>query len=525
MFADASTNKQKKMQQNYEYFTIVTLNVYGFRGKNHNGNTAVADMSTQLLKHLKRPCDVLCLNEVWPSYSYSSSSFSSNNNSSFNYNYFASSNSSSNNNVTSATQPKLEEFCNFFNFTNYYYGDACGMLGNAILSRYTLYNVNLVKSTGRESSIPTNDSNNGGAFWTSFSSGNSEVRSVLSATLKKKNNRNNSNNGNGNEHYDAPLNCTISALHLDARDEDIRMAQLRHFQQFKQCKNLYLKEEEEQSKQQQQQHQFSLATTNTAGADLFQQTQQQLEYEQAKRMYGLEANYLFRPPVHEQAEIQQEEEQGDGDTNNSMMMKNTIHSNPFAKPQATTAKHSDNETTSSNYHPQFVCGDFNSICKDDYTSSYYHSHVFEPRRRSHWELPRFDVYHYMTQTLGYEDCLRMTNSAEQQQQQQQSINEQSMIAQEPEFTSFKHAMDTNIVTCAYDTRIDYIFAKNLKPKEQQQPQKQKQQGTTTSATTTTSASGADTSENEWQLLSCEIIDMDGTTDHNAVVAYFGRKLI
>ncbi|CAF1513156.1 unnamed protein product [Adineta ricciae] len=109
-----------------------------------------------------------------------------------------------------------------------------------------------------------------------------------------------------------------------------------------------------------------------------------------------------------------------------------------------------------------LIGDMNALTEDDYTESYYRRIVAGKREESQWEKPRFDLTKLITQSWGYQDAFRFANPK---------------------------LKDEDVVTCAYGTRIDYIY---LRPRE----------------------------NDPWRLAKCSIINTQPATDHNAIFAEF-----
>ena len=106
--------------------------------------------------------------------------------------------------------------------------------------------------------------------------------------------------------------------------------------------------------------------------------------------------------------------------------------------------------------PHIVIGDFNSLCEFDYSQEYMQEQIANVRARGNWEKPLFNVYKRMTVDKGYVDAWKVHHSCD---------------------------LDSLVNTCAYGTRNDYIYRKHVT-----------------------------------NIVSCNIIDMEGATDHNAVHA-------
>ncbi|CAF1670266.1 unnamed protein product [Adineta ricciae] len=112
-----------------------------------------------------------------------------------------------------------------------------------------------------------------------------------------------------------------------------------------------------------------------------------------------------------------------------------------------------------------LMGDMNALTKDDYSEEYYQKEVVLVREKSQWEKPRFDLTDLITRQWGYQDAFRLANS---------------------------ELKDESVATCAYGTRIDYIY---LRPRE----------------------------NDPWKLTKCSIVDSEKATDHNIVFAEFTRE--
>lgn len=77
--------------------------------------------------------------------------------------------------------------------------------------------------------------------------------------------------------------------------------------------------------------------------------------------------------------------------------------------------------------PSIVCGDFNSLCFEDYTAPLM-KEITDDRIRSNWEIPYPDVYNSMAK--DYIDTWRSQND------------------------------NLDPATCVFDTRIDFIWVHN-----------------------------------------------------------------
>jgi endonuclease/exonuclease/phosphatase family metal-dependent hydrolase len=81
--------------------------------------------------------------------------------------------------------------------------------------------------------------------------------------------------------------------------------------------------------------------------------------------------------------------------------------------------------------PHIIMGDFNAITKSDYTEDFEEEHITKVREAGRWEPPTYSLMEKM-KALGYVDLWRRTH---------------------PDDTDRDH----EVTTCAYNTRIDYIF--------------------------------------------------------------------
>lgn len=78
--------------------------------------------------------------------------------------------------------------------------------------------------------------------------------------------------------------------------------------------------------------------------------------------------------------------------------------------------------------PHVICGDFNALCKDDFSENYLEQ-VARIRAAGDWESPKFDVTEKM-KSLGYVDVFRRLNPS---------------------------LKDRSIATSRFGTRIDFIW--------------------------------------------------------------------
>ncbi|CAF1426057.1 unnamed protein product [Adineta steineri] len=111
-----------------------------------------------------------------------------------------------------------------------------------------------------------------------------------------------------------------------------------------------------------------------------------------------------------------------------------------------------------------LIGDMNALTRDDYSDDYYTNIVAGKRETYGWEKPRFDLTRLITQEWHYQDALKLLHPT---------------------------LKDEQLVTCAYGTRIDYIY---LRPRR----------------------------DDQWKLSKCSIINTQPATDHNAIFAEFEK---
>jgi endonuclease/exonuclease/phosphatase family metal-dependent hydrolase len=113
---------------------------------------------------------------------------------------------------------------------------------------------------------------------------------------------------------------------------------------------------------------------------------------------------------------------------------------------------------------QLIVGDFNALTFDDYSDDYFNIHIHNVRERNSWEGP-FNLLTNKMKENGYYDCWREMN---------------------------KDAINDQVVTCVYKTRIDYIWRKGeLK--------------------------------NGWKMNECRIFSTENATDHNGVLINFTKS--
>jgi endonuclease/exonuclease/phosphatase family metal-dependent hydrolase len=113
---------------------------------------------------------------------------------------------------------------------------------------------------------------------------------------------------------------------------------------------------------------------------------------------------------------------------------------------------------------QMIMGDFNSLTFDDYSDDYFNIHIHNVRKQNSWEGPFNLVTNKMKQN-EYVDCWREMN---------------------------KEAINDQVVTCVYKTRIDYIWRRGeLK--------------------------------NGWKIDECKIFPTESATDHNGVLVTFMKN--
>ncbi|CAF3643348.1 unnamed protein product [Adineta steineri] len=109
-----------------------------------------------------------------------------------------------------------------------------------------------------------------------------------------------------------------------------------------------------------------------------------------------------------------------------------------------------------------LIGDMNALTRDDYSDDYYTNIVAGKRETYGWEKPRFDLTRLITQEWHYQDALKLLHPT---------------------------LKDEQLVTCAYGTRIDYIYLRPCR-------------------------------DDQWKLSKCSIINTQPATDHNAIFAEF-----
>ena len=115
---------------------------------------------------------------------------------------------------------------------------------------------------------------------------------------------------------------------------------------------------------------------------------------------------------------------------------------------------------------QLVMGDFNALTFEDYSDQYFNMHIREVRQRNSWESP-FNLITQKMKENGYIDCWREMNP--------KAINDQ-------------------VVTCVYKTRIDYIWRRGVLQKG-------------------------------WTIGECRIFPTDEATDHNGVLLTLSKTSV
>lgn len=115
---------------------------------------------------------------------------------------------------------------------------------------------------------------------------------------------------------------------------------------------------------------------------------------------------------------------------------------------------------------QLVMGDFNALTFEDYSKDYFNTHIRDVRQRNSWEGP-FNLVSQKMKDNGYIDCWREMN---------------------PE------AIDDQVVTCVYKTRIDYIWRRGPLQKG-------------------------------WIIDECRIFPTNEATDHNGVLLTFTKTSV
>jgi endonuclease/exonuclease/phosphatase family metal-dependent hydrolase len=113
---------------------------------------------------------------------------------------------------------------------------------------------------------------------------------------------------------------------------------------------------------------------------------------------------------------------------------------------------------------QLIVGDFNALTFDDYSDDYFNIHIHDVRQRNKWEGP-VNLLTVQMKMNGCHDCWREMN--------EEAINDQ-------------------VVTCIYKTRIDYIWRRGeLK--------------------------------NGWKMNECKIFPTNDATDHNGILINFTKS--
>jgi endonuclease/exonuclease/phosphatase family metal-dependent hydrolase len=110
---------------------------------------------------------------------------------------------------------------------------------------------------------------------------------------------------------------------------------------------------------------------------------------------------------------------------------------------------------------QLIAGDFNALTFDDYSDDYFNIHIHDVRQRNSWEGPQNLLTNQMKKN-GYHDCWREMN---------------------------KDAINDDVVTCIYKTRIDYIWRRGEL-------------------------------QNGWKINECKIFSTENATDHNGILIDF-----
>lgn len=114
-----------------------------------------------------------------------------------------------------------------------------------------------------------------------------------------------------------------------------------------------------------------------------------------------------------------------------------------------------------------LMGDMNAVTREDYSDRYYKDIVYGKRKKTGWELPRFDLIRLITNSYGFRDAFREMNPT---------------------------ANDQHVATCPYGTRIDYIFFRPV-------------------------------ADECWMLKQCFMVDTLQYTDHQAVYATFETQVL
>ena len=112
-----------------------------------------------------------------------------------------------------------------------------------------------------------------------------------------------------------------------------------------------------------------------------------------------------------------------------------------------------------------LLGDMNALTRDDYSDDYFRREIVDKRERFHWEVPCFDLTQLLTKKWSFHDAFKQMNP---------------------------HLKDRHVSTCRFGTRIDYIYFRL-------------------------------SANDRWTLKESYIVDTNGATDHNAVVAVFEQR--
>ena len=113
---------------------------------------------------------------------------------------------------------------------------------------------------------------------------------------------------------------------------------------------------------------------------------------------------------------------------------------------------------------RLIMGDFNALTIGDYSDEYFRKNIRDVRKQNDWESPQ-DALTTKIKASGYHDCWREMN---------------------------KDTIDEPAVTCAYGTRIDYIWRRGEL------------------------AHG-------WSANECQIFPSENATDHNGVLITFAKS--
>lgn len=113
---------------------------------------------------------------------------------------------------------------------------------------------------------------------------------------------------------------------------------------------------------------------------------------------------------------------------------------------------------------QLLMGDFNALSLDDYSRDYLNRFINEVRSKNSWE-PAVEFLTQRIKAAGFIDCWRETN---------------------------RDVRDENSITCAYNTRIDYIWRRG-------------------------------SFSSNWKMKFCQIFPTNEATDHHGLIVQFDKE--